>query len=703
MTNREKAEILLKKMTLTEKVGQLTMKGGCILDEQGVPESLDVVERIRQGRVGNLIIHANDMSEAVDYFQRIATTETRLKIPLLINADMVHGLETIYPVPIAAACSFDTDLVKRCSAAQAEESVICGIRYTNAPMVDIARDPRWGRIVESQGEDPYLAGEMAKAYVEGFQNSEHYVMATLKHFAGYGACEGGRDYNVCEANENTMLNTYLVPFREGVAAGADSVMTAFNTIENIPATANKKYIKDILRDTFHFEGITLSDAIAVYELIPYGYCNDVKECALRCIQAGLDIDLGSDVYHCELENLVKEGIVSEKCIDEAVLRVLTKKYDLGLFDCPYSVKEKKARILCDEFLELSYRLGLESAVLLENNGVLPITKDKKILLVGRFSASCDLLGCWQESHFTDRVVTLEQGLKNIHMQVVGVVESYDIAEVESKLPLADIVLFSFGESSAENGEARSHHNLHVSESVHSCFEYIKAKGKDVVCLEFTGRPLILGNLTAADGLVLCWHLGHRTGDVLASLLTGKENFSGKLSVSVPTHEGQLPMYYAKKKLGRPYRDDNQEWRFQSRYDDGENSPKYAFGYGKSYARFSYANLRVEGEGETLAIVIDITNSSNVEGVEIVQLYICDKTAEVVLPERELKDFRRVYIPPRETRSVTFMVTQDKLCYYHTDRGYYADDGIFDVFVGGDSNAENKLSFVLKGGKLFSVD
>ncbi len=699
MTNLEKAKELLAKMTVTEKVGQMVLQAGCQLDAQGVPDSHNLVEMLEQGRCGTVIQHANDMCEATDFMQKIAVEKSRLKIPLFINSDMIHGLETIYPIPLACACSFDTELVETCAKAMAEESTICGIKYTNAPMIDIARDPRWGRIPESQGEDPYLAGEMAKAYVKGFQNDKTPIIATLKHFAGYGACEGGRDYNVCEMSENTMLNTYLIPFREGIKAGAGSIMTSFNTIENIPTTANKKYLRDILRDKFGFTGIALSDAGSSFELISYGVCKDLKECAKKSITAGLDIDLGSQVYIEELENLVNSGEVPMELLDEAVLRVLVKKFEMGLFENPYTKPELKNKIMCEEYLNLSYKMALECPVLLKNDGTLPIKKDKKVALIGKFSTSKDLLGCWQESKKKEEVVTIYDGLCNAGFEVCAVVDDYDIKKTKKAIKNADVVLFNFGETSEENGEARSHHNLHVASEIVDCFNFIKSKNKKVVTLIVSGRPLIINEFDSSNATVMCWDLGHRMGDAMASLLSGKENFSGKLSVTIPCDEGQLPQYYAKKKLGRPYVPGNDTWRFQARYDDGENDPKYVFGYGLSYSKFKYSDLKVDKQSMNMdgsvKVSVTVENESDVDGVETVELYINDKFSEVVRPERELKDFKRVFIKAREKKTVDFTITKEKLEYYHFDGSLFADSGEFEVFVGADSSCKEKITFVLE--------
>ena len=698
MTSLDRAKDLLRQMTLTEKVGQLVLRAGCNLDEQGVPDSVDLMKQIEEGKVGTIIQLPKDMSETADYMQHYALEHSRLKIPLLINSDMIHGLETIFPVPIASACSFDTSLVEKSAKASAEEANACGIRYTNAPMIDISRDPRWGRIVESPGEDSYLAGEMAKAFVRGFQNEDAYVMSTLKHYAGYGACEGGRDYDVCEMCENTMLNTYLYPFEQGVKAGADSVMTGFNIIENIPVSGNKKYLRDILRDKFGFNGLVISDAGSCFEMISYGYAKDLYDCAVKSLVAGVDIDLGSDVYQFELENAIRDGKVSEELLDEAVLRVLVKKFDLGLFDNPFK-RLPKETIFSDEHLKVAEELALECPVLLENNGILPIAKTKKIAFVGEFSLSKDLLGCWQYSQHVDDVKTIVSGFVDDGFDVVGVCEDYDINNAKKICEKADVVIFNIGESSESNGEARSHHDLHVRNDAINCFNALKACGKNIVTLVVSGRPLILNEFISSDALVMGWNLGHKMADAIAKLFSGEANFSGKLSATIPACEGQIPVYYAKKKLGRPYVKSNATWRFQARYDDGLTDPAYVFGYGLSYSKFIYGEITLDKEtmekGGQIVASINITNDSDCDGVEVVQLYINDKVSEVVRPEKELKGFKRIFMKAHETKKVDFVITEEKLQYYHFDGKCFADSGEFEVFIGSDSNVENKKLFILR--------
>ena len=694
MTNRETAITLLKKMNLTEKIGQLILYAGCNVDDKGVPDNPELINHIREGRVGSIIVQPQDLSKTVDVLQKIAVEESRLHIPLFINADMIHGFETVFPIPLACACSFDTELVEACAKMSAQEAVACGVRYTNAPMVDIARDPRWGRIAESQGEDPYLAGEMAKAYVRGYQNDEAYVMATLKHYAGYGACEGGRDYDVVEINENTMLNTYLPPFSEGIKQGADSVMTGFNALNNIPISGNHRYLREILRGKFGFDGIVISDASSINEMLIYGICKDLEECCEKAMCAGVDIDLGGISYSQALEKAVLSGKVSETLIDEAVLRILEKKYALGLFEQPYSQTDKSC-VFSKAHLDLAEKLALESAVLLKNDGVLPLFKQKKIAIIGKYADSKDVLGCWQNSSHTEDIATLQEVFVQNAYTVVGVSQNYDIDGVQKAIKGADIILFTCGEFSEQSGEAHSRQNLHLTQEEISCYQYIKKQTTNIVSLIFGGRPLIINEIDEG-AIVYCWHLGHRTAEAIEKLLSGKCNFSGKLAVTIPKDEGQIPIYYAKKKLGRPYDKENTAWRFQAKYEDGENEPAYVFGYGLSYSQFTYINLRIDKEilskNEQLKVCVDVENTSDCDGTEIVQLYINDAVSEVIRPMKELKAFKRVKIKAKERVTVEFTLSGKELSYYHNNGDFEADEGQFEIFVGKDSNTVDKIQF-----------
>ena len=694
MTNKGKATTLLKDLTLTEKIGQLILYAGCNVDDKGVPDNPELVNHIREGRVGSIIVQPQDLSKTVDALQKIAVEESRLHIPLFINTDMIHGFETVFPIPLASACSFDPELVEACARMSAKEAVACGVRYTNAPMVDIARDPRWGRIAESQGEDTYLASEMAKAYVRGYQNDETYVMATLKHYAGYGACEGGRDYDVVEINENTMLNTYLSPFYAGIRQGADSVMTGFNVLNNIPISGNHRYLREILRDKFGFDGIVISDASSINEMLMYGICKDLEECCEKAMCAGVDIDLGGISYSQALEKAVLSGKVSETLIDEAVLRILEKKFDLGLFENPYSQADKSC-VFSKEHLDLSEKLALESAVLLKNNGVLPLSKDKKIAIIGKYASCKDVLGCWQNSSHSEEISTLKEAFSRSGYNVVSDSETYNLESVEKTIVNADIVLFTCGEYSEQSGEAHSRQDLHLTQEEIRCYQYLKGATSNIVSLIFAGRPLIINELDEG-AIVYCWHLGHRTAEAIEKLLSGECNFSGKLSVTIPKDEGQIPIYYAKKKLGRPYEKERTDWRFQAKYEDGANEPAYVFGYGLSYSQFIYKNFRIDKyklrPNEPLKVYVDIENVSDYDGVEIVQLYINDVVSEVIRPMKELKAFKRVGIKAKEQVTVEFTLTEKDLRYYHTNGEFKADEGQFEVFVGIDSDTTTKTQF-----------
>lgn len=697
----QRAKELLAKMTLEEKVGQLCLFNFSGTEHLGIKgESRQgLAKKIAEGGAGALIQPCRDLSECAEALQRVAVEESRLGIPLLFNCDVIHGFETIFPIPLAAACSFDTELVEKTAEAAAFEAGMVGINYTNAPMIDVARDPRWGRIAESPGEDAYLAGEMAKAYVRGFQKGDFGILSTLKHYAGYGCAEGGRDYGTSEVCENTMLNEYLPPFREGVKAGAASVMSAFSTIENIPATGNKKYLREILRGKFGFDGIVISDSTSVPEMMAHGYCESREECTLRALEAGVDIELSAECYPENLSALAASGKADVALLDEAVLRILTKKFELGLFDDPYRYFTRpREELFSAETLDLSEKLASESAVLLENNGLLPLPRSAKIAVVGSFAKSRDFLGCWQDSKRKEEVTPLFEALKR-SFDVTGVCESYRLSDVDAAVYGADAVVFTFGEGSAENGEAASKYNLKIDEKVVNCFHYLKSRGMRVIALAFAGRPLIVNDFKYADALMYCWSLGHRAGETIDKLLVGEYVPSGKLTATIPRDEGQLPIYYCRKPSGRPFSPGNQGYRCQNRYDDGNNYPQYPFGYGLSYAKFRYGKIRLDSSvmrvGGVLRASVEIENAGEYDGTEVVQLYIRDCAAEVVRPVRELKGFKRVFIGAGKREEVSFEIDEELLKYYHPDGSFSADCGKFIAYIGGSSGTENGETFELK--------
>jgi len=690
-------EDLLNQMTLEEKVGQMSLFGISGTEQLGVAETEEAViaKVVRSGQLGSIIQPCKNVSGTAKQLQRIAVEESRLKIPLFVNCDVIHGFETVFPIPIAASCSFDPELVEQSARICAKEAASAGICYTNAPMLDVSHDPRWGRVAECQGEDPYLAGRMARAYVNGFQSQG--VMATLKHFAGYGACEGGRDYDAAEVCENTMLNRYLIPFREGVAAGADSVMCSFNTIENIPASGNVKYLRKILRDRFGFDGVLISDAMSITEMKEHGVCEDDAQCALMAVKAGVDIELGPGCYLNNIPTLIESGELSIEYIDEAVRRILTKKAELGLFDDPYKYfcDDESNVLFTKDNLDLSEELALECPVLLENDGTLPLKGCERIAVIGKLAKTKNLLGCWQDTDFKEQITPLCEGFKDF--EVVGVTESYNLNDVEIASYKADTVVFTVGEFGNENGEAASKNDLEFSEEVYKCYDYLQARGKRVIVLVFAGRPLIVNRFKRANALMYCWNLGHRSTEAVVKLLTGAAVPSGKLTMTFPRSVGQIPVYYNHKPTGRPFLQERQDYFPQARYANGDNYVQYPFGYGLSYTTFEYENVKLSADtmhGDSIIASVSVKNTGKMQATEIVQLYIRDCVSEVSLPVRELKGFKRVSIKPGEAVDVEFTITEEDLKYYHSDSSFLADAGRFIVYVGGSSLTENSAEFML---------
>ena len=453
-----------------------------------------------------------------------------------------------------------------------------------------------------------------------------------------------------------------------------------------------RYLREILRGKFGFDGIVISDASSINEMLIYGICKDLEECCEKAMIAGVDIDLGGISYSQALEQAVLSGKVSEALVDEAVLRVLEKKFALGIFEAPYS-KSDRSCVFAKEHLDVAEQLAIESAVLLKNNGVLPMSNPKRVAIIGKYANCRDVLGCWQNSSRVDEVATLQEVFAEKGYHIVGATETYDVGSVEKATENAEIILFTCGEYSEQSGEARSHQNLHLTKEEMDCYQYLKSKTSNIVSLVFGGRPLIINEIDEG-AVVYCWHLGHRTAEALEKLLSGQCNFSGKLDVTIPQNEGQIPIYYAKKKLGRPYDKENAAWRFQAKYEDGENEPAYVFGYGLSYSQFVYENLRAEKEtltaNEELKVRVDIENASDFDGTEIVQLYINDVVSEVIRPMKELKAFKRVKIKAREKVTVEFTVSEKDFRYYHKNGELKADEGQFEIFVGANSDTTRKL-------------
>jgi len=707
---------LLSQMTLEEKVGQMTLYVSRWA-VTGPTLNGDVEKELRAGRVGAVY---NAISvEYVRRLQKIAVEETRMHIPLIFGFDVIHGFKTIFPLPLAEACSWDLSLIEKTTALQAKEAAAAGLNWTFSPMVDIARDPRWGRVVEGAGEDPYYGSLVAAAKVRGYQGADLASPATLlacvKHFAAYGAPEAGREYNTVDMSERTLREVYLPPYHAAVAAGVGSVMTSFNDLNGIPSTANRWLLHDILRGEWGFRGVVISDYTSINELVNHGIAADEKEAALLAIRAGVDMDLQGGDYIRNLPALVREGRVPEALIDSAVFRILKAKYALGLFDDPYRYldeEREKKTILSQEMLGHALQAAHESVVLLKNDTVggrplLPLSKKvHKVAVIGPLGDSRrDMLGSWSGAGNSGDVTTLLQGIRD---KLPGAVVRYaggceltgdDRSGFSEALALArssDVVILALGEGAWQNGEAASRSDINLSGMQEELAEAVLNAGRPTVVVIMAGRPLTIARLAEkAPAIVYGWQLGTTAGTALADILFGDYNPSGRLVISFPRNTGQIPVYYSMKTTGRPKSDQ----KFTSKYLDIPNTPLYPFGYGLSYTRFEYSGLSVAKDtiafGEPLTITVRVKNSGDRDGIEVVQLYVRDVVASVTRPAKELKGFRRLSLKAGEEKTVSFTLTSDDLRFYDREMRFTAEPGAFRVFVG--RNAEETLEggFYLK--------
>lgn len=723
-----RVEALLARMTLAEKIGQLVQTTPFIMpDPDEMQKQIEeakqtgqpiqfarrlrpgLEERIRAGQIGS-IFGINDGSQ-INALQRLAVEESRLGIPLIVGNDVIHGFRTIFPIPLAESCTWDPPLLERAARAAAAEASVCGTDWIFAPMVDIARDPRWGRIAEGAGEDPFLAAAIARARVRGFQAGDlpggRRIAACPKHYVAYGAAEAGRDYNTADISERTLRDIYLVPFKAAFDAGAGSVMSAFNEIAGVPATINTLTLRTILRDEWQWPGLVVSDYEAVRELILHGVAADLKEAARLSILAGLDMEMVSTAFADHLAELVAEGAVPVARVDEAARRVLRLKMRLGLFERPYTDESLPARlILCDEFRELALEVAQKSMVLLKNaDGLLPLVAgNQRIALVGPLAdARRDMLGTWAffgqeedaESVLDGIRAYLPAGRDVIYATGCPVAGDgpADIAAAVAAAQAADVVIAVVGESANMSGEARSRMHLGLPGRQQELMDALAATGKPIVAVLMTGRPLVIPRLAAqADALLVAWHAGIRAGRAVADLLFGAATPSGKLTTTWPAAEGQIPIYYAHKNTGRPMEGEGVPQfgePFKSRYIDGPNEPLFPFGFGLSYTTFAYRDLQVEtpviGPDDTLVVSATIENTGSRPGVEVVQLYVRDLVGSVTRPVQELKGFCRVELQPGEKRVVRFAVPARDLGFHGPDMKYIIEPGEFRVWIGPNSH------------------
>ena len=638
-------DALLRRMTIEEKLGQLT---------QYVPDQPEFKPALEKGLVGSIL--NSGPAARINEIQRNALAGSRLKIPLLVGHDVIHGYRTIFPIPLAIASTWDPELAELSARVAAREARAAGIRWTFAPMVDIARDPSCGRIAEGAGEDPHLGAAMAAAYVRGFQSEG--LLACAKHFAAYGAPLGGRDYAEVEMSEQTLREVYLPPFRAAVDAGAASLMSAFNTINGVPSSANRRLLQDVLRDEWGFRGFVVSDWTAVAELMNHGIAATKADAAALAITAGVDLDMVDGTY------TLLGGRVPEAVIDRAVRRMLKAKFDAGLFDDPFTDEKRAAVVtLTPEHRAAARRVAQRAIVLLKNEkSLLPLRPDARVAVVGSLANSkADMLGTWAAPGQPEDAVTLVEGL--------GARRSLVPPEE------ADVIIAAMGESREISGEAASRTSLDLPREDQALLERLVAGGKPVVLVVMSGRPLSIS--WAAEhvpAILQAWHLGVEAGHAVADVLLGDVNPSGKLPVTIPRHVGQVPIHYSQLPTGRPPDPKN---KFTSKYVDASIGPLYPFGHGLSYTTFEYSDLQVSATGASVVV----RNAGDRAGEEVVQLYISDPVASVSRPLKELKGFRRIALKPGESRRVTFAITTESLRFWGP-KGWTVEPGEFVVRVGG---------------------
>lgn len=706
-----RVDSLIRIMTLDEKIGQMVLFTSD-WDVTGPTIREGYLDDIRSGRCGNIF-----NAYTVDYIrelQRVAVEESRLGIPLMFGYDVVHGHKTIFPIPLGESCSWDLDLIRRSASASAAEAAASGLNWTFAPMVDISVDPRWGRVSEGAGEDPYLGSLIAAARVKGFQGEDLAdpltVLACVKHFAAYGAPFGGRDYNTVDMSERQFREFYMPPYKAGVDAGALSVMTAFNEYDGVPATGNPYLLKDLLKGEWNFQGFVVTDYTSINEMVHHGYARDEAEAGVKAVNAGVDMDLQGEVYFSYLRGLVDSGFVREKTIDNAVRRILNVKAELGLFDDPYLYcdRARENQVVSNpEIKALSRDVARRSMVLLKNEGCLPFDRGDRIAVIGELAASRrDLLGSWKAAGEWDDMnsildavrayngaanVIYAEGCRKIGSDRSGFSEAMDA------VAQADKVLMVIGEDWDWSGEAASRTDIGVPGIQSELLKMIASAGKPVALVLLNGRPLVLEEESKdADAILEAWYPGTMGAEAVTDIVFGQYNPSGKLTMTFPRSVGQIPVFYYEKNTGRPIYLPND--KYKSKYLDSPNEPLYPFGYGLSYTDFKYSNLTLSSpkmkKGHTIDATVTVTNIGSRTGEETVQLYIRDLIGSVTRPVKQLKGFQKLVLAPGESRTVTFTIDDEMLSFWRHDMTFGMEDGDFKVMVGGSSSDLLQTSFSL---------
>jgi beta-glucosidase len=736
---------VLHLMTLEEKIGQLNLPSAGEF-VTGQAENSDIAKKIEKGMVGGLF-NIKSVSK-IKEIQKLAVEKSRLKIPLIFGMDIIHGYETVFPIPIGLSCSWDMELIKQSARVAAIEASADGINWNYSPMVDIARDARWGRIAEGSGEDPYLGSQIAVAMVKGYQGDDlsanNTIMACVKHYALYGASEAGRDYNTTDMSRIRMYNEYFPPYKAAVDAGVGSVMASFNEIDGIPATANKWLLTDVLRKQWGFNGLIVSDYTGVSEMVAHGF-GDLQTVSAKALDAGVDMDMVSEGFLSTLSQSVKEGKVTEKQIDDACRRILAAKFKLGLFDDPHrycNEERAKKEVFTEANRNFARSVAAQSFVLLKNkNNVLPLKKEGTIALIGPLAdAQENMSGTWSVAADFKKSITVLAGLKEAtdgkpssakdsegKAKVVYAKGSnlYEDATLEANATpfgktlhrdkrsasdlrdealriagKADVIVAALGESAEMTGEASSRSNIEIPDTQRELLKALLKTGKPLVLVLFTGRPLALKwEEENVPAILNVWAGGTETGHAIADVLFGDVNPSGKLTTTFPQNVGQLPMYYAQKSTGRPLPEGKWFQKFRSNYLDVSNDPVYPFGFGLSYTEFSYGELKLDktemSATDSISVSVGVTNKGQRDGSEIVQLYIHDLVGSVTRPVKELKGFQKITLKAGETKTVKFMIRNTDLSFYNYDLKFGSEPGNFEVFVGGNSRDVQKSGFLLK--------
>ncbi len=718
----QRVDSVLKQMTLEEKIGQMS-QFSANQSITGPVMSDDFQPYLEKGFVGS-IFNATSV-EGIRRMQKIAVEETRMGIPILFGHDVIHGYKTIFPIPLAEACSWDLDMMQQTARIAAVEASSDGLNWTFAPMVDISRDARWGRVMEGAGEDPYLGSLIAKARVQGFQGGSNWqslyetntLLACGKHFAAYGAAESGRDYNTAELSEHTLRNVYLTTYEAALKAGVATFMASFNEVNGIPATGNKRLMTDILRNEWGFKGFVVSDYTGINELVPHGVAKDEKQAAELAVNAGIDMDMTGATFIKYLSQAVEEGYVSEKTIDNAVRRILEMKFLLGLFDDPYRyLNEKRAyqNTLTPEFMAVARKAVAASAVLLKNNNnLLPIRKDKAVTvaLIGPLmNDSVNLNGEWAALGDRGKSISVLKGftekyrdspVRLIYAEGSGITQTTPakIAEAVSAARRADVVIAAVGEDYNWSGEAAVRTDIRLPEAQRELLKALKATEKPVVLVTLSGRPLDLSwedeNL---DAIVQAWFPGTQGGHGIADVISGDYNPSGRLVMSFPRNVGQVPIYYNRKNTGRPVNPQDERVDYKSNYLDASVTPLYPFGYGLSYTTFAVSNVKIDKkelkvEGGKITVTADVQNTGTVDGEMVVQLYTRQLWASVTRPVKELKGFRKIALKAGETKQIAFELTAEEMAFYGVDGKKKAESGDCKLWVAQHAEDEsNELSF-----------